>query len=115
MHTHARAHTHVHAHPHAHTPTHPHAHTHTCTHAHAYTHAHPPTPHTHTHLYFYLYLPQPELATCPPFRDEPAGGDKTGGLVGSGDTSLISTSAWPPLCIRVLIYGLSPFQMLDLL
>ena len=37
---------------------------------------------------------------------EPAGGNKTGGPVGSGDTSLISTSVWPPQCIGVLIYGL---------
>ena len=38
---------------------------------------------------------------------EPAGGNKTGGPVGSGDTSLVSTSAWPPQCIGVLIYGLA--------
>ena len=38
---------------------------------------------------------------------EPAGSNKTGGPVGSGDTSLISTSAWPPQCIGILIYGLA--------
>jgi len=36
-----------------------------------------------------------------------AGSNKTGGPVGSGDTSLISTSAWLPQCIGVLIYGLA--------
>ena len=38
---------------------------------------------------------------------EPAGGNKIGGPVGSGDTSLISTVAWPPQCSGVLIYGLA--------
>ena len=31
---------------------------------------------------------------------EPAGGNKTGGPVGSRDTSLISLLAWPPQCSR---------------
>ena len=38
---------------------------------------------------------------------EPAGSNKTGSPVGSGDTSLISTSAWPPQCIGLAIYGLA--------
>ena len=38
---------------------------------------------------------------------EPAGGNKTGGPVGSGDTRLISPTVWPPQCSGVLIYGLA--------
>ena len=38
---------------------------------------------------------------------EATGGKRTGGPVGSKDTSLISTVAWPPQCSGVLIYGLA--------
>ena len=62
---------------------------------------------THTHLYLYLYLPLPELATWLPLKGVSQQEVTTGGLVGSGDTSLISTAAWPPQCIGVLIYGLA--------
>ena len=37
---------------------------------------------------------------------ETTGGKRTGGPVGSGDTSLISTVAWPPQCSGLLINGL---------
>ena len=61
---------------------------HTCT----YTCVH------HSHNYGYV---------APDSGGEPAGGNKTGGLVGSGDTSLVSIPAWPPQCSGVLIYGLA--------
>ena len=44
---------------------------------------------THT-LVLLLVLLLPELATWPHLGSEPAKGNKTGGPVGSGDTSLIS-------------------------
>ena len=59
--------------------------------------------HQWTHIRTYtlvLVLPLPELAMWPPLRGEPAGGNKTGGPIGSGDTSLISPVAWPPQCSR---------------
>ena len=34
------------------------------------------------------------------FGGDPAGGNKTGGTVGCGDTSLVSPAAWPPQCSR---------------
>ena len=37
---------------------------------------------------------------------EAEGGKRNGGPVGSGDTSLISTVAWPPQCGGLLINGL---------
>ena len=50
---------------------------------------------TYTHV-LVLVLPLPELATWPHSGGELAGGNKTGGPVGSGDTSLIFPVAWPP-------------------
>ena len=47
-----------------------------------------------------IVLPLPELAMWTPFRGEPEEGNKTGGPVGSGDTSLIFPVAWPPQCSR---------------
>ena len=67
--------------------THTHTHTHTCTHTCIY------------HRQNWLHGPHSV--------GEPAGSNKTGGPVGSGDNSLISTSAWLPQCIEVLIYGLA--------
>ena len=68
------------------------------------------TPHVHTHLHTCtctcIYHCQNWLRG-PHSGGEPAGGNKTGGPIGSGDTRLISTSAWPPQCIGVLIYGLA--------
>ena len=41
------------------------------------------------------------LDICGPhLGGEPAEGNKTGGPIGSGDTSLISPVAWPPQCSR---------------
>ena len=34
------------------------------------------------------------------FGGEPERGNKTGGTVGCGDTSLVSLAAWPPQCSR---------------
>ena len=68
-------------------------HMHTRTHTHAHTH-------THTHLYLYLYYHCQGWLRGPHSGGEPAGGSKTGGLVGSGDTSLISPVACPPQCSR---------------
>ena len=71
--------------------THTHTHTHTCT-------------HTHTHTCIYHC----QNWLCGPHSGgEPAGGNKTGGPVGSGETILVSTSAWPPQCIGELIDGLA--------
>ena len=47
-----------------------------------------------TNLYLYYHC-QSWLSGC-----EPAGGNKTGGPIGSRDTSLISPIAWPPQCSR---------------
>ena len=81
------------AHAHAHT-------THTsiriCT-EHAYHCAHithPPAL-THAHMYLYLYYHCQSWLCSPYLGGEPAGGNKTGGPVGSGDTSLIFLVAWP--------------------
>ena len=56
--------------------------------------------HTHTHLYLYLYYHCQNWLRGPLSGGEPAEGNKTGGPVGSGDTSLISPVAWPPQCSR---------------
>ena len=81
-----------------------HAHTYTYTVQHMHTHVHTYNTHSYTHL----YLPLPETGYVSPIKGgEPAGGNKTGGPIGSGDTSLISTPARSPQCIGVLIYGLA--------
>ena len=62
-----------------------------CAHMHARTH-------THTHLYLYYHC---QIWLCGPhLGGEPAEGNKTGGPVGSRDTSLIFPVAWPPQCTR---------------
>ena len=53
---------------------------------------------THTHLYLYYYCQN--WLHGPHSGGEPAEGNKTGGPVGSGDTSLISPNALPPQCSR---------------
>ena len=73
--------------------THMHAHTHTRTHARTNTHTH-----AHTHLYLYYHC---QNWLCGPNSGgESAEGNKTGGPVGSRDTSLIFPVAWPPQCSR---------------
>ena len=63
---------------------------------------------THTHLYLYLYYHCQNWLHGPHLGGEPAEGIKTGGPVGSGDTSLISPIAWPPQCNRgTHLYGLA--------
>ena len=62
--------------------------THTRTHAHT---------HTVTHT---LVLPLLELAMWTHLGGEPAEGNKTGGPVGSRETSLIFPFACPPQCSR---------------
>ena len=51
-----------------------------------------------THLYLYYHCQS--WLHGPHSGGEPAGGNKTGGPVGSGDTSLIFPVAWPPQCSR---------------
>ena len=47
----------------------------------------------YTHIYIHTYN---NVCYVAPIKgSEPAGGNKIGGPVGSGDTSLISTVAWP--------------------
>ena len=56
-----------------------------------------------THLYLYLYLPLPKTGHMTPiynFGGESAGGNKTDGTAGCGDTGLVSPAAWPPQCSR---------------
>ena len=80
--------------------------------AHAHTHTHTHTTHnTHTHTCTCtctcIYHSQNWLRTWAPLKG--VSQQEVTRLVdpiGSGDTSLISTSAWPPQCIGVLIYGL---------
>ena len=54
--------------------------------------------HTYIHLYLYLYYHCQNWLCGPQSGSEPAEGNKTGGPVGSRDTILISTVAWPPQC-----------------
>ena len=74
----------------------------TVVHTHARTHTR-----THTFVLVLVFTTARTGYVAPIKGGEPAGGNKTGGPVGSRDTSLISTSAWPPQCIEVLIYGLA--------
>ena len=55
---------------------------------------------THTHLYLYLYYHCQNWLRGPHSGGGPAEGNKTGGPVGSGDTNLIVSVAWPPQCSR---------------
>ena len=90
-------------------------HTHACTYTHTHTSTHTWThTQTHTHLYLYVLVLVLVFTTARTDYVAPIQGvsqqevrNKTGGPVGSGDASLISTSAWPPQCIGVLIYGLA--------
>ena len=77
--------------------THKIIHTHTCTdaHMHSHTRTHPRThprthAHTHTSTSTCIYHSQNRLCGLHSGA-EPGGGNKTGGPVGSGDTSIIST------------------------
>ena len=56
--------------------------------------------HAHTHTCTCTCITIAILAMWPHSGGEPARGNKTGGPVGSGDTSLISPVAWPPQCSR---------------
>ena len=61
---------------------------HTCTHTHTHTHI-------RTHILVLVLTTARTSYLAPIQGGEPAGSNKTGGPVGSGDTSLISTSACP--------------------
>ena len=62
-------------------------------------------------------IPLLELATWPHSGEgggEPAGGNKTGGPVGSGDTSLISPVAWSPQCSRgTHLWAYKAYEMMN--
>ena len=79
--------------------THTHTHTHICMHTHVHTHMYTHT-HTHTCIYHCTYHCQNWL------HGPHSGGEPGGGPVGSGETSLVSTSAWPPQCIGYSSMGL---------
>ena len=84
---------------HTHTHTHMHARLHT---HHTHTHTHTRTHHTHTHTtHTYLYFHCQNWICGPHSGGEPAEGNMTGGPIGSGDTNLISSVAWPPQCTHV--------------
>ena len=81
---------------------HAHTHAHACTHTtRVHTHTHTPHMYTHTHTHYTCICTCTCIYHCqnwlrgPHLGGEPAGGNKTGGPVGSGDTSLVSTSDGP--------------------
>ena len=56
-------------------------------------------------IYLYLYCPQLDLIMWPPFKGWASSKQQDWWSHCSRDTSLISTTAWPPQCSGVLIYG----------